>query len=71
MRMRPLCRKEVQAFMGDAETLLTPPLLGAPLTPDERTIVEYYATKLLERFGRHSPASQAIEGVASGSPPHK
>jgi hypothetical protein len=71
VRMRPLCRKEVQAFMGDAETLLTPLLLGAPLTPDERTIVEYYATQLLDRFGRQSPAPkpQSTEKADSGSPP--
>ncbi len=54
--MERIYRKELTAFMLAAETLLSPILLTAPLTSEERKIVEFYVKSLVERF-KEAPQS--------------
>jgi hypothetical protein len=41
-------RQEVSTFIGASETLLSPVLLGEPLSMLERDVIEFYALALYE-----------------------
>jgi hypothetical protein len=49
--MEPVYRKEINAFILDCETLLSPILLSPPLTVDEQKIIQFYTRQLESRYG--------------------
>ena len=53
--MEPSFRKEVRTFVNAAETLLSPILLGKPLTPEEHKVIEFYAQSLLNQCADSPP----------------
>jgi hypothetical protein len=52
--MKPIYRKEINAFVLDCETLLSPILLEPPLTSEERKIIQFYIRQLVSRYGEDS-----------------
>jgi hypothetical protein len=53
--MEPSFRKEVRTFVNAAETLLSPILLGKPLTPEEHKVIEFYAQALMNQCADSPP----------------
>jgi len=50
-------RPEIQAFIRDCETLLSPVSLSSPLNQEEREVVAYYAQTLAHEFASVLQAS--------------
>lgn len=48
--MEPVYRKEINAFILDCETLLSPLMPKAPFTKEERHIIRFYVRLLASRF---------------------
>lgn len=48
--MEPVYRKEINAFILNCETLLSPLMPKAPFTKEERDIIQFYARLLTSRF---------------------
>ena len=54
--MKLTYREEINAFILDCETLLSPILLEPPLSVEERTIIQFYIRQLASRYGDNDAA---------------
>ena len=56
-------RKEISDFIRLSETLLSPTFLGAPLTNEERQVIEFYV-RALSDIGRVTDTTRLKETAA-------